>query len=134
MAYATKLEIGAAIDGYEFIQKRAIELAKDYTDNFELGWLNEESIDVEADGITGEINFETEHSYCNCCSNDIYYHTLPISYLWDDNWIDREKEKRAEALRQREKRITEEKAKQDKEREEQRYKRYLSMKEEYEGK
>lgn len=132
MAYATKTEIDAAIGGYGFIIERAKQFAEDYTSEFAAGWLNEGTVDVEADGITGEISFETEYSYCGCCSNDIDYHTLPLSYLWEDDWKEQVQTKRDKEKAETEKRRAKEKAKQKKEREKARYQSYLAMKEEYE--
>ena len=132
MTYATRTEIDAAIDGYSFIHKRAKQLAEDYVAEFAAGWLNEETIDIEADGVTGEITFETEYSYCGCCSNDIEWHTIPLCYLWEDDWKEQVQAKRDEEKREAEIRNEAEKAKKKKEREEARYQSYLDMKEEYE--
>lgn len=132
MAYATRTEIDAAIDGYGFIIQRAKQLAEDYANEFASGWLNEETVDVEADGITGEISFETEYSYCGCCSNDIDYHTLPLSYLWEDDWKEQVQAKRDTEKVEKEKRLKKKKAEEKKKREAARYQSYLSMKKEYE--
>jgi len=135
MSYITSEEYIAAIGGYSFLEKAAKKLAEDYRDKFVGGkYASLEDIDIEGDEITGEIQLSFEVMYCGCCPGEYESYTLPISYLWDDDWVGREKEKRAEALRQREKRKAEEKAKQDKEREERRYQGYLKMKEEYESK
>ncbi len=133
MSYITSEEYIAAIGGYKFLENAAKKLAKDYRDEFVGGkYATLNDIDIEADEITGDIELSFEVMYCGCCPGDYESYTLPISYLWDDNWREREKEKRAEALRQREERKAKEKAKQDKEWEEQRYQNYLKMKEEYE--
>lgn len=133
MSYITSKEYIAAIGGYTFLEKAAKNLAEDYGEKFVGGkYASLEDIDIEGDEITGEIELSFEVNYCGCCPGDYESYTLPIDYLWDDDWVGREKEKRAEAERQREKRKAEEKTKEDKERKERRYQSYLKMKEEYE--
>lgn len=132
--YMSTKEYIAAIGGYKFLEDAAKKLAKDYKKEFVGGkYASLEDIDIEGDEITGKIELVFDVNYCGCCSGEYESYTLPIDYLWDDDWVGCEKEKRAEAQRQREKRKAEEKVKEDKEREERRYQGYLKMKEEYEG-
>lgn len=39
------------------------------------------------------IHISTEISHCSCCSPDYDSHAIPVSYLWDSNWVEKEKEK-----------------------------------------
>lgn len=131
MSYITSEEYIAAIGGYNFLEKAAKKLAKDYGGKFVGGkYATLQNIDIDEIAETIFLTFDV--CYCGCCPSEYESCTLPMDYLWDDDWVGREKEKRAEAERQREKRKAEEKAKQDKEREERRYQGYLKMKEEYE--
>lgn len=134
MSYITSEEYIAAIGGYTFLEKASKELAKDYKDKFVGGkYATLKDLDFDCDEIVGDLEMCFEVNYCGCCPGDYETYTVPISYLWDDDWAGREKEKRAEEQRKREERKAEEKAKEDKEREEQRYQNYLKMKEEYEN-
>lgn len=132
MSYMTRKEYDAAIGGYSFLEKAARKFADDFKDDFvggKHGYLDD--IDIEGDEITGEINMGFSVSYCGCCS-DYESCTVPISYLWEDDWRDIEKAKREEQIKLREGKIAKEKVEEDRKREKRRYQNYLAMKEEYE--
>lgn len=131
--YMTDKEFYAAFDGYGFISKAIKQFADDYMAEFEGDRTSLISVDYTYDGIFGEIDLETSTNLCSCCYPDEPdYYKFPIKYLWEDDWIAIEKERRAENLRAREKREAEEKAQKEKEHEERRYQGYLKLKEEYE--
>jgi hypothetical protein len=129
--YLTKEQYEIALDGYSYIDKAVKAFAEEYEKEFcgGRGWVNKVDFDPEA----GTIDIEEEYSYCGCCSNDYENVYLPISYLWDESWVGREKEKRDQDARDREKRAEEEKAARKKAQEEKRYQKFLEMKKEYEG-
>lgn len=133
MSYITSAEYIAAIGGYIFLEKAAEKLAKDYRDKFVGGkYASLEDVDIEGDEITGEIQLSFDVMYCGCCSGDYESYTLPISYLWDDDWKEKETVKRDVIKAETEKRRAKEKAEEAKKREKARYQSYLAMKEEYE--
>lgn len=128
--YLTKEQYEIALDGYSYINKAVKKFAEDYEKEFcdSRGWVK--SVDYDPEG--GTIDIEEEWSYCGCCSNDYEYYYLPIEYLWDKDWVGREKERRDQQRRDEEQRKKEKEAQKEKEREEARYQKYLKMKEEYE--
>lgn len=128
--YMSTKEYIAALGGYNLIEKQARQLAEDYVSEFGYGIIK--SVDVEADEITGEIEITTYYSNCGCCGPDYEYYTIPISYLWDEDWKKKETVKRDTAKAETEKRRAKEKAEEAKKREKARYQSYLAMKEEYE--
>lgn len=128
--YITRKEYEIALDGYSFISSAVKKFGEEYEAEFcgNRGWLSK----IDFDSENGLIEIEEEWSYCGCCSNDYENYYLPIEYLWDKDWIGREKEKRENQRLEREKEKAEWAAEEEKERKEARYQRYLSMKEEYE--
>ncbi len=128
--YITQKEYEIALDGYSFINEAVKKFGEEYDEKFcgSRGWVTKVDFDPEA----ALIEIEEEWSYCGCCSNDYENYYLPIEYLWDDDWVGREKEKREEKIRLREEEKAEKKAEREAERKEARYQSYLSMKEEYE--
>lgn len=128
--YITQKEYNIALNGYSFIDDAVKRFTEDYASEFcSDGWINQVDFDSEA----GTIDIEEEHSYCGCCSNDYENYCLPIEYLWDKAWIDREKERRNEKIRKAERKKAEQEVERKKEREVARYQNYLTMKKEYEG-
>jgi len=134
----TKAEIAAAIQGYTLIDEAATETAERWLSIFGGGREHITNMEVDcwdADAIdSGTIDISTETYYCSCCGPDYDSHSLPLSYIWDEEWEDREKEKIAERKRLEEERKAAKKVEDDKKREEKRYANFLEMKEEYEGK
>jgi hypothetical protein len=142
----TKAEIAAAIKGYDLVHKAAEETAerwlkifgnsREYITNMEVDCWDVDWEQYDGDEFTGggSIDISTEANYCSCCSPDYDSHTIPLSYIWDEEWEDREREKIAEAKRLEEERKAAKKAEDAKKREEKRYADFLKMKEEYEGK
>ena len=130
--YITQKEYEIALDGYAFIAGAVKKFGEEYDEKFcgSRGWVS--NIDFDPD--SGMIEIEEEWSYCGCCSNDYESYNLPIEYLWDDDWVGKEKEKREELARLREERKAKKEAKRKAERKEARYQSYLAMKEEYEDK
>ena len=128
--YITEKEYKIALDVYSFIDETVKKFAEEYATEFCGGkeWVSKVDFDPDA----GLIEIEEEYSYCGCCSNDYETYYLPIEYLWDKDWVGREKEKRAEKIRLREIKAAEKKVAKEAERKEARYQKYLSMKEEYE--
>lgn len=140
----TKQEIAAAIRGYSLIDEAAKETAerwlkifgnpKEYITSIEVDCWDVDWEDYE-DGFdgSGSIDISTEASYCGCCSPDYDSHSIPLSYIWDPDWEQREKDKIAERKRIEDERKAAKKAEEDKKRAEKRYADFLKMKEEYEG-
>ena len=127
--YANKTEFMEA--PIEDCQKAAIALVDEYDALFldPNEFVNEESIDVGY--ISDVIEFTTSITQCGCCYETNYY-TLPLSYLWTENWKEL-------AIKEKEEKLAiEETAKQERanrEKEklyEQRYRRYLELKQEFE--
>lgn len=134
MSYLTKEEYMAAVGGYGFLLTAAKKLAEDYQNEF-VGakWSYLEDIDIDCDEITGDIDLTYSVSYCGCCPDGCETYTIPIDYLWDDDWVSREKERREQRRKIRE---AEEAKKREAEAEklkERRYQQYLNMKKEFEG-
>lgn len=79
------------------------------------------------------IHAECERYSCSCCGPDYYGESFPVSYLWDHEWREKEREEQIrlnfEAI-ERKKREEEEKAETEKER---RQKQYQKLKEEFEN-
>ena len=130
MSFITREQYDAAIGGYTFLEKIAAEFAKEYVDEFGIGYID--TVDIDYEEPPGYIAIETWQSYCGCCSPDTFYYAVPMDYLWDDNWKVREQEKLDKKKLKEEKERAKDKAKEEKKREKARYKSYLSMKEEYE--
>lgn len=132
MTYITRAEFDAAVGGYDFLSKATKEFAKDFEKEFVGGkYVSLQEIDFACDEITGDIEMCFNVSYCGCCGPDYETFTVPIDYLWDENWMEREKAKRKEDQRIRDKEKAERKKKEKKEAAERRYQQYLAMKEEY---
>ena len=134
MSYITKEEFDAAIGGYEFLQKVAEEFAEKYEEVFvggKFSYLRE--LDISADEITGDIEMMFEVNYCGCCQGDWETYTVPVDYLWDENWIEREKEARAHQQKIREQEEAKRKEAEAVKLKERRYQQYLKMREEFEG-
>ena len=80
---------------YFEVQKAVNCLAAEYVTNFGVG--NEVITSVEYGhdlygGFTDDqIVVYTEVSSCSCCSPDSFSYTIPVSYLWAEDWIEREK-------------------------------------------
>jgi len=135
MSYMTKEEFIAAVGGYEFILSAAKEFAKEYREKFVGGkYATIEDIDIGCDGITGDIEITYDVSYCGCCPGEWEGYNVPISYLWDDDWVGREKERRDQQRKIREAEEAKRHEEERKRQEERRYQQYLKMKEFYEGK
>ena len=128
--YMSTKEYIAALGGYNLIEKQARQLAEDYVSEFGYGYI--ESVEVEADEITGEIEVTTYYSNCGCCGPDYEYYTIPINYLWDEDWKKKETAKRDTEKAAAAKRRAKEKAEKEKKHKAARYQSYLAMKEEYE--
>ena len=113
--HITEKEYQVALDGYSYIDEAVRKFGEEYSNEFCGGsaWVNKIDFDPE----DGTIEIEEEFSYCGCCSNDYETYYLPIDYLWDEHWIGREKERRAEVTRQKEKAEVERKAQYKKEQE-----------------
>ena len=124
--YLTEEQYEIALDGYAFINKALKKFAEDYEAKLlgNNGWVNK----IDFDSESGLIEIEEEWSYCGCCSNDFENVYLPISYLWDEDWVGREKERRDQERKAEEQRKKEREEQRKKEQEEKRYKKYLEMK------
>lgn len=135
----TKKELQAALSGYSLIDKEVKEAAERYINKFgghreHISSINEDCwYDDELNGHE-TIDIETEAYYCGCCGPDYEHYSIPLSYIWDKNWEEKETARREEAKRKKEEAFAQKKAEEDKEREEKRYANFLKMKEEYEGK
>ena len=134
----TKKEFQAALSGYTLIDKEVKDAAERYMNKFggnkeSITSINEDCYyDDELDGFE-TIEISTEAYYCGCCGPDYESYSIPLSYIWDKNWEEKETERRAEAKRKKEEAIAQKKAEEDKKREEKRYADFLKMKDEYEG-
>ena len=135
----TKKELQAALSGYSLIDKEVKAAAERYMDKFgnnreRISSINEDCwYEDELDG-TERIEIETEAYYCGCCGPDYEHYSIPLSYIWDPKWEEKETARREEAKRKKEEAFAQKKAEEDKQREEKRYANFLKMKEEYEGK
>lgn len=129
--YLTEKEYQVALDGYAYIHKAVENFKEDYETKLldSRDWI--ESIDFDPDNETIEITVEIR--YCGCCPGDYETRYLPISYLWDEDWVGREKERQDMERKAEEERKKEREAQKEKEREEKRYQQFLEMKKEYEG-
>ncbi len=133
----TKKEFEAAVEGYALIDREAKATAERWLTVFGYGgeWITSIECDCFdlADVEHGTIDISTEESYCSCCSNDYNSHSIPVSYIWDPDWEDRDVKRRAEEKRLEDERKAAKKIEDAKKREEKRYAKFLEMKEEYEG-
>ncbi len=129
----TEKKYKAGIATYHLIGSEINRIGQEYIDEFHpRSYFNE----IEIEDSTFRISYET--SYCGCCTNDQDSVSIPINYIWDDDWIEQEKE-RLELLakvKEEEKRLeklAKEKAKRKaaKQAEKDRYAEFLQMKEEY---
>lgn len=128
--YITEKEYEIALDGYSFIDKAVKAFGEEYEKEFcgGRGWLNKIDFDPE----DGTIEIEEEYSYCGCCSNDYESFYLPIEYLWDKDWVGREKQLREQQRLDREKAAEQKAAEKEEKRKAERYQKFLAMKKEYE--
>ena len=128
--YITEKEYEIALDGYSFINAAVKKFGEAYEAEFcgGRGWVSKVDFDPDA----GTIDIEEEWSYCGCCSNDYENYYLPIDYLWDKDWVGREKQVREQQRLDREKAAELKAAEKEEKRKAERYQKYLSMKEEYE--
>ena len=67
------------------------------------------------------------------CDEETDYITCPVSYLWDEDWIEKEKVRLAQEAEERKKRQEIRDAKRREENKEGRRKHYLELKEEFEN-
>jgi hypothetical protein len=132
MKYMSKEQFFAAHEGYGFISKALEQLGEEFLKNFSGDrvvsidyYMNDES--------SGEIELQTSTRMCSCCYPDERdYFRFPIDYLWDENWIQREKDRREQERLESEREAAEEKAQKEKEHQAKRYQQFLEMKEEFE--
>jgi hypothetical protein len=87
-----------------------------------------EHIDFDSYSMT----IHTSQSCCGYYESD--HHTIPASYLWDEEWMEKEKTRQAEEQRKKEHREKARKLKEEKAAEERRREQYLKLKEEFEDK
>ena len=131
-----KKEFMEAAEGYALIDREARETAERYLKVFGSDREHITSFECDCYDITyidhATIDFSTEASYCSCCGPDYESYSIPISYVWDTEWYEREKEKKAEQKRKEDERKAAKKAEEEKKREEKRYQSFLEMKKEYE--
>lgn len=130
--YLTEKEYKIALDGYSFIDDAVKKFAEDYKKEFcPSGYVTKVEFFPTSD-TEATIDIEEEYTSCGCCSPDYEEFSLPVEYLWDKDWVGREKERREQKRRENELRNKEREAEREKERDEKRYQQYLAMKEEYE--
>ena len=73
----------------------------------------------------------TEWSSCNCCSDEYYSYSIPVSYLWDVDWDEKLRKQMLEENLAAVKAKQERDAKAKKEQEERDYKKFLELKEKF---
>lgn len=139
MAYTTKKEFEAWAGGWSWIEKLYRQFAEDYRAEFLDHRETIDEVEIEpglgnsSDSMmNGTIEIRTETYYCGCCGPEPGYYSLPISYLWEEDWIEKEKEKRALAEQKRKEKAEKERIKKEEEMKEARYRRYLELKKEFE--
>lgn len=134
------------MEGYVKIHDAAEQLAESYVSNFGSGGREYVSgFEIEYDGFFGTLQIESEESHCGCCGPDYNSYNIPLAYIFDENWIETEKNSRAEkkkklnaeraakaVIRKKEKAIKD--AAKKKRLEAERYQEFLDMKKEYESK
>jgi len=131
------------IETYARVHSAVEDLAEKYVSQFGTGG-REYVSDFEVD-TDGSIQIGTEESHCGCCGPDYNSYNIPLSYLTDNDWVNTEKNSRAEkkrklekdraakaAVRKKEKAIKD--AAKKKRLEAERYQEFLDMKKEYESK
>lgn len=132
MSYITQKEYEAWIGGWSWIEKVSKKFAEDYVAKYDpKSFISEVDVNPDDEDISaGDIEIATEY-YC-CGSVDYATYLVPISYLWDEDWVAKEEAKREDARLNREEEDRKTKEADEKERKEQRYKQYLALKKEYE--
>ena len=139
MKYMSKEQFFAAHEGYGFISKALEQFGEEFVKNFCDRRTSLKSVDYfvdedDEDGSTGTIDLVTSTYMCGCCYPDERdYYTFPLHYLWDENWVGREYDKREADRIERERKEAEEDARMEREHQEKRYQTYLAMKEEFEN-
>lgn len=92
----TKEWFDQAVDHYKEMNRALEEFTDVYVGHF--GGDREHVTHFEVCGDT--INFETESYHCSCCGPDYHSFNIPVSYLWDEKWHDKEDEKRKAELKE----------------------------------
>ena len=134
MSYITREEYDAAIGGYGFLRNAAEKFAEDYEEKFVGGkYARLTDLDVSGDEITGDIEMTFDVSYCGCCPGEYERYEVPIDYLWDDTWEQRERDKRDADNKRLEEERERKKEEEKKKAEQREYERYLLLKEKYEN-
>lgn len=142
----TKENFEQYIEGYVKIHDAVEQLADDFVKNFgDSGREYVSSFEIDYDGFFGNIQLDTEASYCSCCGPDYNSYNIPLAYVFDKDWIKTEKASRAAkakklneeraakaVIRKKEKAVRD--AEKKKKLEAERYQEFLKMKKEYESK
>lgn len=85
----------------------------------------------EIDHYADTIDIITSLSSCGCCRDDTEYYYLPLSYLWDENWIEARQEIVKQETATRKKQEEERRAAEAVRSKERRYERYLELQKEF---
>ncbi len=128
MTFMTHEELLAAIGGHTLIEDCSLALAKAYVKEFEYGRIDEVYVNMDENVVVACV----DTTQCGCCGPDITNHEIPLSYLWDDDWIQTEQQKRFEASEKARIERERELAIKKEQRREAKYQRYLTLKAEFE--
>jgi len=131
MAQLKQHEFEDHIDSYAKIDLAIRCLADEYANKFDSG-SHVTDIEVEYDGVFGTIAISTEtYSPCSCCGSDYGEFTIPLRYLYEDDWAEQVQAELDKKQRIREE-VKREKAAEQKKREaEGERKLYEKLKEKY---
>lgn len=120
------------IEGYMLIDQKLRSIANEYADKFEGGGYVT-GIEVDFDGVFGTVEVTGSiPTHCGCCPDDYMNFHFPLSYIFEDDWLEQEQERRDAEQRRREEKKQREEAEKEKQREEAEYQRYIKLKEKYE--
>lgn len=120
-----------ALLGHNCINKILEEFSQEYKKEF-LGGKYQPYVD-EIYIETGYLKMDIKTSYCGCCSDDSSYRSCPVEYLWDNNWIEKEKANLEQQEVEREAKVVARKIEDAKKFDERRKVKYLELKKEFES-
>jgi len=120
------------IESYMLIDQKLRSIANKYADAFEGGGYVE-GIEVDFDGVFGTVEVTGSiPTHCGCCSDDYMNFHFPLSYLWEEDWLEQEQHKREVEKQRKEEAKRQKEAEQMKKDAEAERKLYEKLKDKYE--
>ena len=132
MSKQTYQDFEQHLESYMLIDQKLRSIANKYADEFEGGGYVE-GIEVDYDGVFGTVEVTGSiPTRCGCCSDDYMNFHFPLSYLWEDDWLEQEQHQREVEKQRKEEEEFRKKAEAKKAEAEAERKLYEKLKDKYE--